>query len=838
MKFTLSWLKDHLETDASVEELSVALSEIGLEVDGLEDPAAKLAPFVIAKIVEAGQHPDADRLRVCQVDTGSGMSEVVCGAPNALPGLVGIFAPLGSYIPGTGITLEKKPVRGVVSNGMMVSERELEISDEHDGIIDLGKAYEKHIGESYAEVMRLNDPVFDVDLTPNRPDCTGVRGIARDLAAAGLGKLKPEPKLGKVEGTKAGPVDIKLDFAKDVVNACPMFAGRYVAGVKNGSSPDWMQARLRAIGLRPINALVDITNYISMDRGRPLHVYDADKLQGPIRARMGKPWKDGKPVEGFLGLDDKHYDADDEMCVIADDKVVLGLGGVMGGKDTGCTRETKNVLIECALFDPIRTAITGRRTGLVTDARYRFERGVDPDYVLPGLDLATHMVMEFAGGSPSKRKVAGKQPAAYPVIEFDPARVEKLTGLKLKDTEIKTILKALGFTIAPAGAAIGKGITKDADKSKDAGRLGTSALLSVTVPGWRPDVHGAADLVEEVVRIARLDRVPSTPLPRASGVTGAVLTLRQRRARRARRVLAGRGLVEAITWSFIPQGHAEHFGGGGDGMTLANPISIEMSTMRPTLLAGLLTAMQRNRNHGEPDCAFFELGQAYRGVQPEDQFLAASGVRSGTAKVGGAGRHWSGAAGLVDLMDVKADVADLLGALGLDANKAQVTRDAPGWYHPGRSGVFRLGPKNILAHFGEVHPATLKELDVDGPVVAFEVFLEALPAERKKKSRTRPGLDATGLLPVRRDFAFALDAAVPASDVVRAAKSADKKLIAGVNVFDLFEGGALTEAGQKSLGVEVTLQPLRKTLTDEEIETVSAKVIASVKKATGGEVRG
>jgi len=814
MKFTLSWLKDHLDTKASLPEITDKLSAIGLEVESVEDPAAKLGAFTIARVAEAKPHPNADRLRVVQVEIEKGKPpvEVVCGAPNARAGMVAVFAPLGTFVPGSGITLEKRPVRGVVSNGMLVSERELELSDEHEGIIELPDDMAARVGERYVDVMGLADPVIEVKLTPNRPDCTGVRGIARDLAAAGLGKLKPEPKVGDVEGTYACPVAIKLEFTDETKDACPVFAGRYVKGVKNGPSPAWLQNRLRAVGLRPINALVDVTNYISQDRGRPLHVYDADKLQGAVRARLGKAG------ETFLGLDGKEHEVDDEMCVIADDGGPLGLGGVIGGEASGSTEETTNVLIESAYFDPLRTAATGRRSGLVTDARYRFERGVDPASVLPGLDLATDMILKLCGGEPSKAKVAGKVPAKKCVIAFDPARVERLTGLKLKEAEIKGILQKLGCTLDAKGK-----------------------LLKVTVPTWRPDIHGPADLVEEVVRIAGLDRVPATPLPRAGDIAKPVLTERQKRARSARRMLAARGLVEAVTWSFITREEAKAFGGGSDALELANPISTEMSSMRPSLLPGLLAAVKRNRNRGFADAALFELGQAYRGEAPEDQYLAACGVRAGTAKLSGSGRHWDGAAPEVDVFDAKADAFAVLAAAGFDPDKAQITRDAPRWYHPGRSGTVRLGPRLVLAHFGEFHPAALKALDVAAPAVGFEVFLDAIPAQKspaqKSKGRARPPLQAADLLPVKRDFAFVLDRSIAAGEVVRAALSADKALIDTVSVFDVFEGGTLGDSGKKSLAIEVTLQPHSETLTDKDIEAVAEKIVAAVKKATGGEIR-
>ncbi|MBS0267568.1 MAG: phenylalanine--tRNA ligase subunit beta [Proteobacteria bacterium] len=809
MKFTFSWLKDHLDTEKSVDEIATTLSAIGLEVEGIEDPAKLLGAFKIARIVEAKKHPNADKLQVVQVEVAKGepLMEVVCGAPNARAGMVSVFAPLGTYIPGSKITLEKKPVRGVVSNGMMCSAAELELSEESDGILDLPADWADNVGARYIDIVGLNDPVIEVKLTPNRPDCTGVRGIARDLAAAGMGKLKPEPKLGTVEGKAECPIDIKLDFTKETANACPVFAGRLVKGVKNGPSPAWVQNRLKAAGLRPINALVDVTNYISLDRGRPLHVYDAAKLKGAIRARLGKAG------EKFLGLDDKEHAVDDTMCVIADDSGPLGLGGIMGGEASGSTETTTDVFIESAYFDPLRTAATGRKVGLQTDARYRFERGVDPASERPGLDLATDMILKFCGGETTKAKIAGKEPIENRVVSFDFARIEKLSGVKLTNDEISHTLKALGFTID-----------------------GQPNAAKVSVPTWRPDVHGPADLVEEVVRIAGLDRIPATPLPRQDGIARAVLTEKQKRARRARRLLAARGFVEAVTWSFIPKEQATHFGGGSPALDLGNPISVEMSSMRPVLLPGLLTAVTRNRNRGLADVALFELGQAYRGEQPEDQYTSAAGVRAGTARLSGANRHWDGNANPVGVFDVKADVFAALSALGFDPSKAQITRDAPAWYHPGRSAALKLGPKTVLAYFGEIHPATLKALDVESPVSAFEIFLDALPPE-KKKSRAKPALAASDLLPVTRDLAFIVPKDVAAGDVVKAAANADKTLIRSVNVFDVFEGGSLAAEGRKSIAIEITIQPATETLTDQAIETITKKIVTDVKKATGGELR-
>ena len=810
MKFTLSWLKDHLETTATLAEIRAKLDQIGLEVESIDDPSAALAGFTIARVLEAKRHPQADRLQVLQVEIAPGKPtvEVVCGAPNARTGLVGVFAPLGAFIPGTGITLEKKPVRGVVSNGMMLSEREMQLSEDHAGIVDLDAKLADKVGQRYVDVVGLADPVIEIKLTPNRPDCTGVHGVARDLAAAGLGTLKPAKQLEGVEGTFDCPVDIKLEFPGGDNTACPCFAGRYIRGIKNGPSPAWLQKRLKAVGQKPISAVVDVTNYISIDQGRPLHVYDADKLKGAIRARFSKTG------ETFLGLNGKTYETDDTMCVIADDRAVLGFGGILGGEDTGSTEATINILIECAYFDPGRTASTGRKAGIQTDARYRFERGVDPAFIEPGLDLATRMMLDVAGGTPSQRKIAGKPPLKPFTVDFAFDRVAKLMGLKVPDAEIRRTLEALGFVID------GKGPT-----------------FKVTAPSWRPDVHGPADLVEEVARIAGLESIPSAPLPRLDGgVTRATLTDIQKRVRRARRTLAARGMVEAITWSFIRQGEAEHFAGGAEALILANPISSEMTTMRPSLLPGLLAAVQRNRNRGFADVALFEVGQAYRGDKPADQFISAAGIRAGAARLTGQGRHWDGKVGDASVFDVKADAISLLQSLGFDAAKAQITRDAPAWFHPGRSGTLRLGPKVVLAHFGELHPDTLKLLDVAPPVAAFEVFLDALPPE-KKKSRAKPPMDVTDLLPVTRDFAFVLDKGVAAADVVKAAQSADKALISAVKVFDLFEGGTLG-TDKKSLGVEVTLAPKTKSLTDDEIEAVAKKVAAEVRRATGGELRG
>jgi phenylalanyl-tRNA synthetase beta chain len=804
MKFTLAWLKEHLDTKASVEEIVDTLTRIGLEVEEVFDPATALAPFRVAEVLSATKHPNADKLQVCEVDTGSGTLQVVCGAANARAGLKGVFAPVGSYVPGIDLTLTKAKIRGIESNGMLLSERELELSDEHTGIIEL--AADAKIGSPAAKALGLDDAVFHIAITPNRPDALGVRGIARDLDAAGLGKLKKDA-IKPVKGGFANPIPIALEFDKESANACPIFAGRLVRNVKNGPSPAWLQQRLKAIGLRPINALVDITNYISYDRGRPLHVYDADKIDGAIAARLGRKG------ESFLALDGKTYAVDGDMCVIADDSEVLGLGGVMGGDETGATLATTNVFIESAYFDPKRTARTGRRLNIQSDARFRFERGVDPDFVVPGLELATDLVLQLCGGEPGKIAIAGKAPKPNAPFKFDPGIVKRLSGLDLEASKIKKLLEALGVELD------GKG-----------------KQLKAAPPTWRPDITAPVDLVEEVVRLTGVANVPATPMRREAGVAKPVLTEMQKRQRLTRRVLAARGFVEAVTWSFIAPEHAKLFGGGAPELVLSNPISSELAVMRPSLLPGLITAAQRNRDRGFADGALFELGQAYRGAKPEDQFVAASGVRFGHSALSGVGRHWSGEAPETGAFTVKADAIAALSALGIGQANLTVAREAPPWFHPGRSGALKLGPKTVLGVFGEFHPDLLAVLKVDAPIAGFELYLDALPAT-KRKGTAKPALDASDLQPVRRDFAFLLDRDVAAGDVVRAASGVDRALISAVDAFDVFTGQGVPE-GKKSLAIEVTLQPRDKTLTDAEIEAVAAKIVAAVTKATGGALRG
>nr|WP_297323474.1 phenylalanine--tRNA ligase subunit beta [uncultured Bartonella sp.] len=804
MKFTLSWLKDHLETDASLGEICERLTNIGLEVDSVDD-RKNFAAFVIAKVLTARKHPDSDHLQILTVDTGADKPlQVVCGAPNARAGLIGVFAPPGAYIPGLDITLSVGKIRGVESFGMMCSERELELSNEHNGIIELSE--DAPVGTAFAAYYGLNDPVIDVGLTPNRPDCTGVYGIARDLAASGIGKLKPL-KVPEISGEGEPSVEVSLDFG-DTSPLCLGFSWREIRNVDNGQSPKWMQMRLNAIGLRPINALVDMTNYITIDLGRPLHVFDADKVKGKkLVVRRGREG------DKLLALNGKEYALGYDNCVIADDNGVESIGGIMGGEATGCDENTKNVIIESALWDPRNVAMTGRALGLVSDARYRFERGVDPDFMEPGLGFATEMAMSLCGGTPSKAHTIGKLPVEKRTISFPFSEIKRLTGLQLGHEAATAILRHLGFGVE------GKG-----------------DVVSVTVPTWRPDVDGKADIVEEVMRIHGLNNIKPQPLERPSAVSGRILTTIQIRQRNARRALACRGLMEAITWSFISEKQAKAFGGGKLELKLANPIAAEMSDMRPSLLPGLLAAAQRNADRGFPDLGLFEISGTFEGNTPETQRRVAGGIRRGTYKLDGAGRFWAGASKAVNVFDAKADALCVLDACGLEASKVQIETGAPQWYHPGRSGVIKLGPKIILGTFGEFHPDTLEELDITGPLCGFEVFIDRIPEPRQKATKTRPPLKLSPFQMVRRDFAFVMDQSVSAATVIRAASGADKKLIQSVQVFDMFEGASLGE-NKKSLAIEVSIQPFERTLTDDDLEALAAKIIENVTKSTGATLR-
>jgi phenylalanyl-tRNA synthetase beta chain len=806
MKFSIDWLKQHLDTEASLTQIVEKLNAIGLEVEAVSDPGETLGEFHIAHVVEAKQHPNADKLKVCMVDTGNEMVQVVCGAPNAKTGMKGVFAASGTHIPGTGVDLRPTEIRGVTSHGMLCSERELMISDEHDGIIELDG--DAPVGQRYIDYAGLDDPVVEIAITPNRQDCLGVHGIARDLAAAGLGTLKPVDK-SPVKGSFDSSQKVQLDFDEAHKDACPVFVGRMIRGLKNRPSPKWLQQRLMAIGLRPISALVDITNFMTFNFGRPLHVYDVAKIDGPICARMGKKG------EKFLGLDGGDYVIEGGECVIADNAGVLGFGGVLGGEASGCSGETTDVFLECALFDPVRTAMTGRRHQILSDARFRFERGVDWGFIMDGMEIASRMILDLCGGEASHVIVAGTIPEWSRTVPFDPGRIATLGGLELSEKDSLAILESLFFK--PKG--------KDTAYKKD-------GAYKIAVPSWRVDVEGEADLVEEVLRIHGYDNIPAVGLPKTAGVAKPTLTTGQKRARAVKRRLASEGLCECITWSFMPRHAARIFGAGEAPVLLDNPISSELDAMRPSILPNLIAAAQRNADRGAGAIALFEVGPQYRGEQPDDQSLVAAGVRAGS-KVP---RHWAGGGGAASAYDAKADAIAALEAAGAPVANLKVFGEAPSWYHPGRSGTLRLNPKQILASFGEIHPRALDALDADGPMAGFEIHLDVLTPPRSRKNKTKPAMKTSDLQPVERDFAFVVEAGVKASDVIQAARSADKKRITNVGLFDVFAGKGM-EPGTKSLAISVRIEPQTRTFTDEEIEAISAKIINAVEKSTGAYLR-
>ena len=801
MKFTLSWLKEHLDTDEPLEKLADKLTMIGLEVENIEDKAKALAAFSIARVISAEQHPNADRLRVCMVDTGNGGTpvQVVCGAPNARAGLISVFSPPGTYIPGKDITLGIGTIRGVESRGMLCSAAELQISEDHDGILELPA--DAPVGAAYAQWAGLGDPVLEINLTPNRQDCAGVHGIARDLAAADMGKFR-DPAIKAIKGEFPCPVKVTVEDE----SLCPGFALRLVRGVKNGPSPEWLQKRLTSIGLRPINALVDITNFMTYDRGRPLHVFDAAKVRGHLTVRRAR---DGETLQA---LDGRTYTLDSQVCVIADENGVESLAGIMGGEASGCSDATTDVLIESALWNEINIAQTGRKLGINSDARYRFERGVDPAFMVPGLEMATQLVMEICGGTPSENVIVGKAFGDERVIDFPTTEVKRLAGIDVPFPEMKRILSRLGFMVA-----------------------GSGAVVKVAVPSWRSDVHGKADLVEEIVRIFGVDKVPMTPFERGDDARKPVLKPIQLRTRRAKRALAAHGMVEAVTWSFIAKPNAELFGGGKSELALANPIASDMSDMRPSLLPGLVAAAQSNADRGFSDVALFEVGQVFRGDRPEDQLTAASGVRHGFASSQGLGRHWSGSA-VADALDAKADAFAALAAAGAPMQALQIVPGGAPWLHPGRSGTIQIGPQNLLGYFGELHPRVLEALRADGPMVGFEIILDRIPEAKQKPTRAKPVLELSAFQPVSRDFAFIVERSVKAGDIVRAALGVDRKLITAVTVFDVYEGKGIDDS-KKSVAIAVTMQPREKTMTDQEIEAVATKIVAEVNKRTGGVLR-
>jgi len=804
MKFTLSWLKTHLNTDADLPTILKGLTNIGLEVEGVENPAEKLGAFRIAKVLTAERHPQADKLQVLTVDAGDGALQVVCGAPNARAGLVGVFGTEGAVVPVNGMVLKKTAIRGVESNGMMCSFRELELGEDHDGIIELGA--DAPVGQVYAEWAGLDDPVIDVSITPNRQDCMGVRGIARDLAAAGLGTLNALI-VPTIETAGPGP-DVRIEDA----DGCPAFFARTVRGVKNGSSPEWMAKQLKAIGQKPISTLVDITNYIMIDLGRPLHVYDMATLKGGLVARRGRPG------EQVLALNGKTYAIDDSMTVIADDEAVHDIGGIMGGEHSGAQDGTTDVLIECAYFTPERIAVTGQKLGLTSDARGRFERGVDPAFLDDGLSIATYLVTHLCGGSASEATRAGNPPVVAKTVTYDPAQCLALAGVDVADAEQKRILESLGFAVEGHDATF---------EYQDGVPVTTPATWTVTVPSWRRDVDGWPDIVEEVVRIVGLDQVPSTPLPRAPGVAKPTATPEQAIERRVRRTAAARGLAEAINWSFISEKEAAAVGGGA--WTLANPISEDLKVMRPSLLPGLLSAARRNVDRGAASVRLFELGRRYQA----DKERATVGFVLAGEKLA---RGWqTGKAQPFTAFDAKGEVTALLAAAGAPVANLQSFGEASGAYHPGQSGTLRLGPKTVLAEFGVLHPSLARQFGLTGTVVAGEIFLDAIPAKRANGFMRAP-YAPPALQAVKRDFAFLIDEAVEADALVRAVRNADKKAIVDARLFDVFVGPGVDE-GKKSLAVEITLQPGEKSFAQEELDAISAAVVNAAAKL-GGTLRG
>jgi phenylalanyl-tRNA synthetase beta chain len=799
MKFTLSWLKEHLDTKATLAELRDGLTMLGLEVEGITNPAESLKGFVVGYVVEAVQHPNADRLRLCRVDTGSGLVQVVCGAPNARTGMKGIFAPTGSYIPGTDMTLKASKIRGEESNGMLCSFRELQLGDDHSGIIDLPA--EATTGAPAAEALGLDDPVIEIKVTPNRADCLGVRGIARDLAAAGLGTLKPV-KADVIAGSYKSPIKWTHGYEPTPGSPCPIVVGRHFRGLRNGSSPDWLQRRLKAIGLRPISTLVDITNLVTFDLNRPLHVFDAKKISGDLVMRQAREG------EQILALDGKTYTLDPSVSVIADSKGVHGIGGIMGGEDTGVGDDTTEVFLEAAYFQPIGIAASGRKLGILSDARYRNERGIDPESCGWGAEVATRLILELCGGETSEIVSSGVMPEWQRSYTLRADRVKTLTAIDVPAKETAAILSKLGFTVEGSGP------------------------WTAAVPSWRPDIVGEADLVEEVTRVWSFDRIPTTSLPRLTPTSRPVRDALQRRVPQARRALGSRGLAEAVTWSFLPLKQAERFGGGGADLRLLNSIASELDTMRPSILPNLIEAAARNEARGLADPALFEVGPQYKDATPTGQRTVAAGIRHNMAVP----RNWAGPARAVDAFDAKADALAVLAAIGAPVDNMSAQGGAPDWYHPGRSGAIKLGDR-VMAHFGELHPEITTAAGLRGPVAAFEVFLDAPPLPKARATKARPKLVLSPFQPVERDFAFLVDESVEAEKIVRAARNADKALIAGARVFDLYAGKGVAE-GKKSIAIAVTLQPVERTLTDAEIEAVSAKIVAQVAKATGAVLRG
>ena len=792
MKFTLSWLKQHLETNSDIETILKKLTNIGLEVESSYNPSEALNGFIAAKIISTKPHPDADRLQLCLIDTGTEEIEIVCGAKNAKEGLTTIYAPVGSTIPSSGMKLKKAKIRGIESSGMLCSEKELNLGDDSEGITELSDQISP--GTSISKALDINDTYVEIAITPNRPDCLGIRGIARDLAAAGLGELIKEKQI-KISTSKEN-LPVFID-AENNFEGCTIFAGRLIKNITNNKSPDWLVKRLESIGVKSINCLVDITNFINFDRGRPLHVYDANKINNKIGAR------DAKVGEKILALDGKDYELKPGMCVIADNEKVLGIGGVMGGNESGSTIETNDVFIESAYFDPIKTALSGRALNIISDSRYRFERGVDPEYVIEGLNLATQMILDLCGGEAGEISLVDNLKFQPKKIKFDPKLVNKLTGIEIPNDKIVKILESLGFDI--------------------------SNSWNVVVPSWRPDIYGEADLVEEIVRIFGLDNIESEPLLNLDQPTKPILTKKQKQIKMIKRSIASKGLMETISYSFINNKESLNFGGGSSSLKIVNPISDELSEMRPTPLASLVSIADENFKKGYTDIGIFEVGPGFLGVEQDEQITIASGLRIGTHRSEGSGKDWQGFQ-KVSVFDAKEDVISVLELLNLNLESHKVERTAPDHYHPGRSGQIVTGGGDILASFGELHPKIIKTKDFK-VAVAFEIYIDSIN-KQKIKSNLKIAPEISNLQPLKRDFSFVVSSDTEAQKIINAAKQSDQSFIKDVKIFDQFLG-----ENEKSIAIEVIIQPKEVTLTDEQIESISKKIIKSVEDKTKGKLR-
>ena len=792
MKFTLSWLKQHLETNSDIETILKKLTNIGLEVESSYNPSEALNGFIAAKIISTKPHPDADRLQLCLIDTGTEEIEIVCGAKNAKEGLTTIYAPVGSTIPASGMKLKKAKIRGIESSGMLCSEKELNLGDDSEGITELSDQISP--GTSISKALDINDTYVEIAITPNRPDCLGIRGIARDLAAAGLGELIKEKQI-KISTSKENlPVFIDTE---NNFEGCTIFAGRLIKNITNNQSPDWLVKRLESIGIKSINCLVDITNFINFDRGRPLHVYDANKINNKIGAR------DAKVGEKILALDGKDYELKPGMCVIADNEKVLGIGGIMGGNESGSTIETNDVFIESAYFDPVKTALSGRALNIISDSRYRFERGVDPEYVIEGLNLATQMILDLCGGEAGEISLVDNLKFQPKKIKFDPKLVKKLTGIEIPNDKIIKILESLGFDI--------------------------SNSWNVVVPSWRPDIYGEADLVEEIVRIFGLDNIESEPLLNLNQPTKPILTKKQKQIKMIKRSIASKGLMETISYSFINNKESINFGGGSSSLKIVNPISDELSEMRPTPLASLVSIADENFKKGYTDIGIFEVGPGFLGVEQDEQITIASGLRIGTHRSEGSGKDWQGFQ-KVSVFDAKEDVISVLELLNLNLESHKVERTAPDHYHPGRSGQIVTGGGDILASFGELHPKIIKTKDFK-VAVAFEIYIDSIN-KQKIKSNLKIAPEISNLQPLKRDFSFVVSSDTEAQTIINTAKQSDKSFIKDVKIFDQFLG-----ENEKSIAIEVIIQPKEVTLTDEQIESISKKIIKSVEDKTKGKLR-